>query len=276
MKVKPIAADSLGVRSMAMLVQTDDISVFIDPWAALGSYRYGLGPAAIEIQALRNAKARIENAAKKADAFILSHYHFDHHDPDVMFFEGKVVLAKDWKDNINKSQMQRAVKFRKQQGKSCEVRPADGQSFQFSNTAVHFSLPQPHGPEGIRLGYVIMSCIDADGQRFVHASDIQGPVSLRATKALLKWAPDILYMDGPPSYMLGYKFSRHHLEQAEKNLARIIKEVGCEVILDHHLLRDMKYKERLPNVYKTGKVKTAAEYMGKENKQLEARRKELY
>ena len=120
-----------------------------------------------------------------------------------------------------------------------------------------------------------MTCID-DGYRFVHASDVQGPVSLRATRALIKWNPDLLYMDGPPSYMLGYKFSRRDLEKAEENLAGIIKETGCDVILDHHLLRDLKYRERFKKVYKTGKVKTAAEYTGMENNPLEARRKELY
>ena len=93
MKVKPIAADSLGVRSMATFIQTNDVAIFIDPWAALGPYRYGLGPAQVERQALRNAKARIENAAKKADTFIISHYHFDHHDPDVKFFEGTLSVS---------------------------------------------------------------------------------------------------------------------------------------------------------------------------------------
>lgn len=58
----------------------------------------------------------------------------------------------------------------------------------------------------------------------------------------------------------------------------ILKKAKSEIILDHHLLRDLKYKEIYPELYKTGKkrVKTFAEYLGKENNTLEAHRKQLW
>jgi len=52
------------------------------------------------------------------------------------------------------------------------------------------------------------------------------------------------------------------------------------IVIDHHLLRDLNFKEELKDVYKFGeqlgvKVITAAEFLGKKNLQLEAHRKEL-
>ena len=83
-------------------------------------------------------------------------------------------------------------------------------------------------------------------------------------------------MDGPPTYFLGWKFSRENLNNAKENLLEIIDETGCEVILDHHLLRDLKYKEKFPEVYETGKVKSFAQYLGEDERLLEANRKKLW
>ena len=44
MNVKPLASESLGVRSMATYVETKDCKILIDPSAALGPKRYGLSP----------------------------------------------------------------------------------------------------------------------------------------------------------------------------------------------------------------------------------------
>ncbi|MCJ7571679.1 MAG: hypothetical protein MUO82_07360 [Candidatus Thermoplasmatota archaeon] len=44
MIIKPIVSDSLGVRSMAIYVETEDCKILIDPSAALGPSRYGLPP----------------------------------------------------------------------------------------------------------------------------------------------------------------------------------------------------------------------------------------
>jgi predicted metallo-beta-lactamase superfamily hydrolase len=85
-------------------------------------------------------------------------------------------------------------------------------------------------------------------------------------------------MDGPPTILRGWRFSKKNLEQASKNLISIIKIINCDVILDHHLLRDIKFKDNFPKTYqKCGtKVKTFAEYLGEKNNTLEAHRKELW
>jgi len=48
------------------------------------------------------------------------------------------------------------------------------------------------------------------------------------------------------------------------------------VILDHHALRDHHHAERLERLYDTGKVVSAAGYLGMEDRLLEARRNVLW
>ncbi|MEW6069049.1 MAG: MBL fold metallo-hydrolase [Candidatus Thermoplasmatota archaeon] len=277
MKIIPVAADSLGVRSMATLVETKDLKIFIDPGAALGPSRYGLPPAKEEWQALDEAYQEISRIAKNCDVLIISHYHYDHHDPESDFYEGKKVFAKDRLKNINLSQKERGKYFEDRVKENCKLVYCDSQEFEFGNVKIKFSEPFYHGVEKTRLGFVLMTTIEENNKfKFLHASDVQGPVSERAREYIIKEAPDLLYVDGPPILFLGWKFSYKNLEQAVENLLRIIKELDCEIILDHHLLRDLRYKELLSKVYTRGNVKSCAEYLGKELNMLEARRKELW
>jgi hypothetical protein len=112
----------------------------------------------------------------------------------------------------------------------------------------------------------------------LHASDVQGPVTKTAKDYIIDQKPDLLIMDGPPSIFLGWKFSLQNLQDASDNLVEILQSLNCEIILDHHLLRDLKYRENFLETYRFGKkrIKTFAEYLGKENNTLEAHRKELW
>lgn len=276
MIIKPIASDSMGVRSMATYVETDDVAIFIDPSAALGPSRYGLFPHPLEMDALQKTKEEIASIAKDCDILIISHYHYDHYDPNENFYEGKKVFAKDRNENINKSQQKRGKEFHQEVKDKCKLIYCDDSIREFGNTKIIFSPPFFHGPANVRLGYVLMTTIDDDSYKLLHASDVQGPVTREARDYIIQRSPDLLIMDGPPSYFLGWRFSKKNLRDAEVNLVKIIEEVECEVILDHHLLRDLKYKEKFPDPYATGKVKTFAEYLGKENSMLEAHRKELW
>lgn len=276
MKVIPIAADSLGVRSMATYIETKKLKIFVDPGAALGPSRYGLPPAKEEWQALDLAYQEINKVAKLCDILIISHYHYDHHDPDGDFYEGKKIFAKDRLKNINLSQKERGKYFEERIKSNCELVYCDSQEFEFKDIKIKFSEPFYHGVERTRLGFVLMTSVDDNKFKFLHASDVQGPVSKRACEYIIKEAPELLYIDGPPILFLGWKFSYKNLEQTIENLLRIIKELGCEIILDHHLLRDLRYKELLSKVYARGNVKSCAEYLGKELRMLEARRKELW
>jgi len=274
MHILPVCSDSLGVRSMCVYVETGDIKLLIDPSAALGPSRYGLPPAVEEWEALDKFKAEIREIAQRCDAFVISHYHYDHHDPDEDFWCGKRVYAKDPKNNINRSQEERAKFVFEKFGGRAELLSADGNTFSVGNTEISFSQPLPHGNEKTRLGYVIATRIEEKGFVFVHASDVQGPIVEQSADALISMEPDILVIDGAPTYFLGWKFSAKDLERANANLKRIIESTHARIILDHHLLRDLHYMERCP-VFKSGKVETFAEFLGMENNMLEARRKEL-
>ena len=277
MEVKPLFSDSMGVRSMATLVDTGGEKIFIDASAALGPSRYGLPPHEMEWEALKNAKEEIRKIAMECNIFVITHYHYDHYDPDEEFYEGKKIFAKRIDKNINRSQKERGMYFKQLFEDRAEIIYCDSQEYEMNGAIMKFSPPFPHGPEGIRLGYVVMVSLEA-GKKILFASDVQGPVYEGARDYIIEETPDLLIMDGPPSYFLGWRFSQENLRKAEENLMKIMENVDCQLILDHHLLRDIKYRERMKNLYEIygERIKTFAEWNGMENNLLEARRKELW
>jgi len=279
MKVYPLFSDSLGIRSMATLVELDKDKekIFIDASAALGPSRYGLPPHQLEIEALQKAKTKIAELAKDCNYHVITHYHYDHYDPDEKFYEGRKIFAKRIDKNINKSQQERGAYFKELFEGKAEIIYCDEMETEIEGYKIKFSPAFPHGPSGIRLGYVIMVGIE-NNEKLLFASDVQGPVYEKAKDYIINENPDLLIMDGPPSYFLGWKFSQENLNKAHKNLLEIMEKTDCKLILDHHLLRDLKYKERLKELYETygDRIKTFAEWQGKENNMLEAKRNILW
>lgn len=111
MKVTPIWSDSLGAKSMCTLVETPDINVLIDPGAAIMQPSY---PAPVEkkLHWLKEAEEAVKEASKKADAIVVSHYHFDHFiDFDEFIYEQKKLFIKNPNEYINHSQRKRAENF---------------------------------------------------------------------------------------------------------------------------------------------------------------------
>lgn len=276
MKITPIAAESLGVRSMALLVATPDITIFIDPAAALGPKRYSLHPHPQELEALDAAHRRIDGQLTTCDVIAITHYHYDHVARDGAAYDSKTVYAKAIDSHINKSQRERGVLFAGQFGGMPVY--CDGNEYEHGTTMLRFSPPMPHGPPGTRLGYVIMLTIQAGGQTLLYTSDVQGPVDDAAASYITEQQPDIVVADGPPTYLLGWRFSHANLEHAEANMCHTMEETGCHLLLDHHLLRDLRYQEQLSRLYGDHgqRIQTYAEYLGLDNNLLEARRKQLW
>jgi predicted metallo-beta-lactamase superfamily hydrolase len=282
-KVKPLAFDSLGVRSMATYVKTIDLEILIDPAVALGPKRYGLPPHPREWERLRETWDLVKEYAAKSDILVITHYHYDHHNPEeIEIYRDKTVYLKDPKVKINRSQKERAAYFLKNlEGVARDFEVADGRAFQHRETTIKFSPPVYHGTNP-RLGYVVQISISSKGEKIVFSSDVEGPSVEEQAAFVLEESPNLLILDGPMTYMLGYRYSRESLNLALRNINRIIKETLVEtIILDHHFMRDLKYRERLSEVYSTAaengvKVVSAAEYAGREPDMLEARRRELY
>ncbi len=270
MKIVPIASDSMGIRSMSIFIE-DEYKIIIDPSASLGPYRYGLRPTKIEYDYLLKFKKVIKDIAKKCDIIIITHYHYDHYDPDEDFYENKILLIKDGKNKINRSQK---IRFDYFVNKIKNYEFADSKTFNFGKISLKFSEPLHHGNEESKLGYVISVVIESD-KKFLFSSDVEGPIVENVADFIIKENPEIAVIDGPPTYFLGYRFSDRDLNRSIENLKRIAREIDT-VILDHHLLRDLKYRERLNEVYSSGNVMTFAEFKGEEINMLEAHRKDLY
>ena len=277
MNVVPLAADSLGVRSMATYVECGQTRVLIDPGAVLAPNRFGLPPADEEWEALRRANDRISAYAMRAGVIFLSHYHEDHfrHDPNL--YKGRTVWAKDAKRMINPRQAQRAAELWKSIGGGCRLDSAEGMVLETAEARLSASPPLAHGVEGTGLGYVVALTITdlREGKRFVHASDVQGPLSGVAAAYLIRERPDLLYLSGPPAY-LESQLGAALIDQGVDQLMRVVEQTGCRVILDHHALRAESYPDRFRRLWQTGRVVTAAGFLGLDDAALESRRRSLW
>ena len=293
-RITPLAEESLGVRSMCTLVETPDTVILLDPGVSLAPSRFGLPPHPEEFRAVRDSRRRILEAAQQAEVVLASHYHFDHITPGFkswyewteedtyrLVYSGKLVLAKDIEHNINFSQRRRGYVFRKLVSEVArEILVADGAELTLGRTRIKCTDPMPHGAPGTRLGWVVGMLIEHQNEKILYLPDVQGPMSGEALNWILSEKPDLVMIGGPPTYLAGMKVPEDAVNQGIENLARIAAQVDM-IIVCHHLLRDIAWRERLTQVFnaagdKGGKVVSAAEYLGREAVLLEAQRKELY
>jgi predicted metallo-beta-lactamase superfamily hydrolase len=278
MKVLPLAAESLGVRSMATYLEAGHTSVLIDPGATLAPSRYNLPPAEEEWEALRRANDRISAYATRAAFVFVSHYHEDHFRSDAGCYAGRLVLAKHPRRMVQGAQARRAAElWAALPGAAKRVTSADNAVERDGDVTLEVSPPLPHGIEGSPLGYVVaLSVADhAERERFVFASDVQGPLSGVAAGWIARQRPTLLYLSGPPCY-LEFEVGAPAIERGIAHLLRIVESTGCRVIMDHHALRDARYAQRLERLFATGRVVTAAGHLGLPDAALEARRHELW
>lgn len=296
MHIVPLAAESLGVRSMCCLVESPDIRILLDAGVSLCPNRFGLNPHPMEYRVIVECRERIAEAAEAADVVTVSHYHYDHYTPPFedwlcnwtaeeetsrQIYQGKMVVAKNPRENINFSQRRRGWLFRKVIGKYAEsFEIADGRSFTFGRTILKFSEPVFHGSENSALGWVLMATIEHEGEKFLHAPDVQGPMSQVTLEMILREKPQLAMIGGPPLYLEGFRVSEEEIQRAMKNLERVVAEVPV-VVVEHHILRDEGWRDKTVKIFKaaerTGhKVLTAAELIGRKDTLLEAARKRLY
>jgi predicted metallo-beta-lactamase superfamily hydrolase len=277
MKVVPLGAESLGVRSMATYVEAGGRGILIDPGATLVPSRFGLPPADEEWEALRRANDRISAYAARAELVFVSHYHEDHFRSDPVSYGGRRVLVKDPRRMVQGLQARRAAELWKRLQGNAHVTVAEDFSERTMDLVLEVSPPLPHGLEGTSLGYVVALTVaePRERERFVFASDVQGPLSPVAAAYIVRQRPTLLYLAGPPSYV-EREVGAAVIDRGIDHLARIAETTGCRVIMDHHALRDVAWRERFARLWDTGRVTTAAAYLGIADAALEARRAELW
>jgi len=284
MRIRPIAFDSLGARSMCTVIEAEDLRVIIDPSVALGPRRYGLPPHEVEVRRKEELWERIKSEAAKSDIVIITHYHYDHHNPnEPQIISGKILLIKHPESAINMSQRRRASRFLKSLldlENPPDIRYADSKEFEFGDLLIRFSDPVFHGADS-RLGYVLEVYMDDGKMSFLYTSDVEGLTMDEQVKFVLESEPDVLFMDGPMTYQPRV-FGSKLLEKSIENLSKVMRSTGVkEIVLDHHLTRDIRWRDKVLDVFKIAeevgvKVKSAAEFGGYKEELLEAMRRELY
>ncbi len=292
LKLIPLASDSLGVRSMALLVDLKNLRILVDAGSSLGP-RYGLPPHPIEYKALKDSKIRIRRAARKADIVFISHYHFDHYTPcwpniewkwtwaglelAKKIYSGKEIWAKSPETNINYSQRFRALKFFNVSKEiSREVKFLNGERLLLENIEFEF-IPLKHGSEDSKLGYVLALNIDNE---LLFLSDVQGPGTEEAFNLIKRIEPRICVLSGPPIYLVNKSVSEKEVAMSFYRLKKVV-EYSKITIIDHHIMRSENYGTYIDEVRREARryghlVYTYAELLGKENTPLESKRKELY
>ncbi|MCE4599803.1 MAG: hypothetical protein F7C81_06365 [Desulfurococcales archaeon] len=288
MKVRILASDSMGVRSIATVVEMCGLVVGLDLGASIAPRRYGLPPHDIELRRLEKALDDASRWIRESHVITVTHYHYDHYmanEPEL--YRGKLLLVKHPTENINMSQRMRSYRFLKKNGveEIARVEYGDGRRFNIEGVTIELSPPVWHGEPGTKVGKVLMVRVACEEGVVVYTSDVQGPVDEEALRILKEWSRpeiDLMIIGGPPTYFAGYKVPVRAVEQGLKGLLRVINEVRPRrIIVDHHLLRDIRYLEKIEAHIREAerlgiKLETAAEYMGRPIEQLEARRKELW
>lgn len=267
---------------MATYVSTCGLNILIDPGVDLAPMRFRLPPHKIELERKAQQWSRIREYAKKAQILVVTHYHHDHfHEDEFELFRGKHVLLKHPTKNINYNQKRRATALLDRiQGLAGEIHYVDGKNFTFGNVSVRFSQAVCHGIND-RSGYVVEVSIRGD-TRFLHTSDVTGPILPEQVDFILQENPEIIFCDGPVSYMIGSRYDTSYLDTCIENLIAIIEGTDVKtLLLDHHLLRELEWQDTISPVFDAAQdkdvvISTAAEYVGLQTDLLEAKRKELY
>lgn len=293
--VLPIAFESLGVRSMCTYIETPDIKILLDAGVSLAPNRYGLPPHPREYIVLKDRREEIIRFAERSDVVTVSHYHFDHYTPSYTdwaynwcsaeiaekIYGGKMALAKSFKEYVNFSQRRRGWLFAKTSGRYAEkLEIADERTFIFGDTKISFSKPVFHGPEDSDLGWVLIAVIRYKNESVLFAPDVQGPISQETLNVVIGEKPQLAIIGGPPTYLTDFRMRVEDINAALENLKIIVRHIPM-IILDHHILRDENWESIVRPIAEYAssighRVFTAAEFLGCENRALEAYRKRLY
>ncbi|MEB2837208.1 MAG: MBL fold metallo-hydrolase [Desulfurococcales archaeon] len=144
----------------------------------------------------------------------------------------------------------------------------DGREVEACGVRLRFTEPWFHGVEYDRTGWVVgFEALLPGGRRLFYTSDVMGPIIEDYAAAIAERRPDILILDGPPTYLYPYMLNRVNLSRAVENAITIVEAGIPLVVYDHHLLREARWRERVKPVLEAAtragvELATAAEHLG--------------
>ncbi|MDZ7374085.1 MAG: MBL fold metallo-hydrolase [candidate division KSB1 bacterium] len=150
-----------------------------------------------------------------------------------------------------------------------QVEFADGRTFAYGGTQLRFTHPLFHGVEYATVGWVLAVVVECGGHKLLFSSDLQGPTIEDYASWILRERPDVLILDGPPTYLFGQLVNRVNLERAIANAVRLAENLPDTTILyDHHLPRDPDFRQRMGPLFqhsfprRRAPLETLAEWCG--------------
>ncbi|MEM4510574.1 MAG: hypothetical protein QXD08_06400, partial [Pyrobaculum sp.] len=156
-----------------------------------------------------------------------------------------------------------------------ELLYVDGREFKFGGTTVAVSQPLWHGPTGSKTGKVIAFAVIDGEERLVFVPDVEGPVEREPVDFIKSINPTAVFIGGPPTYL------NWEVEKAVDNLIEIVELRPRFLVVGHHLLRDIDWREKISRLYTYAErrgveVVTYAELLGRPVELLEASRPRLW
>jgi hypothetical protein len=147
----------------------------------------------------------------------------------------------------------------------------DGKTINLDDLKISFTHPLYHGIEYSRTGWVIGFSIKYLGKSILYTSDVQGPIIEDYASWIISEDPQIVFLDGPPTYLIPYMFNLINFRRTLDNIKWIIRNSQSlkTIIYDHHLTRDVNFYKRVVEVYRYAEdygveVLDVATYLGLE------------
>ena len=144
----------------------------------------------------------------------------------------------------------------------------DSRELVLGDTTIRILEPWFHGGEYERTGWVTPLLVEKSSKKLFYSSDLMGPVVEDYAVYIVREKPDILILDGPPTYLFPYMVGRVDIERAISNLEFIIENNPQLIVYDHHLLREKKWREYISDILRIAErqgvvLATAAEILGR-------------
>jgi predicted metallo-beta-lactamase superfamily hydrolase len=243
LKLSHISFDSLGTMGMCVQVQTPEVTLTIDPGAAIEAGSFPL-PVERRHALYEERLAAARTACTQSQAIVISHFHLDHLilERSAELYGGKTIFTRD-PESLTDKQMTTANRFLKTiDGLPKEVIFCDGRKFKYGKTAVSFSPALWHGVENAEPGTVVMTEVSRGREKVLVTSDVGGPLTTEATDYICNSKARTVVLDGYPTYLLGQFATDFNLVRSLVNICRILSCRDLETLaVDHHMARDYRY-----------------------------------